>query len=182
MPFDTFKSIMYPALNANLYGTNMAGFASGFASAYDLSIKAGGDMINNIPMLTGNRVAMESFLNLALSTTQYSSSTTLLDVIGQSVIVYWAGMSLLQGIPPIIPAVGAIVNITNTYSICTNPGVWTPLPVPANTDPNLFINAFVSSALLHLTTVSGFIMTLSTYPPPGMIAPGIVFWQGYKVL
>jgi len=45
----------------------------------------------------------------------------------------------------------------------------------------LLINEFISYAQQHLSTVSGIINTVSTYPPLNTPGPGIVNWSGYRV-
>ena len=45
----------------------------------------------------------------------------------------------------------------------------------------LIIDEFINYATKHLTTVSGLATTLSTYPPAGATAPGVVNWTGYSV-
>jgi hypothetical protein len=80
-----------------------------------------------------------------------------------------------------IPAPGSIKNIATTMGIVLNPGKWTPFKVPPNNNPEQFLNAFINSAKLHLTTVGGNYTVIAQYPPPAPPAPGIVKWKGYQV-
>lgn len=45
----------------------------------------------------------------------------------------------------------------------------------------LIVDEFIRYANQHLTTVSGLITTISTYPPAGTPGPGIIPWTGYFV-
>jgi GH24 family phage-related lysozyme (muramidase) len=45
----------------------------------------------------------------------------------------------------------------------------------------LIVDEFIRNATNHLKTVSGFINTLSIYPPVPSAAPGIINWRGYTV-
>jgi len=180
-----FRQTLKLQMESLVYGNDINGFARAFTLAYDTAIKQGGDTINQIPLLVGNTAAMESVLTASLLEIQFSKNLTLLDVIGRSVIVYWAGQSLLQGIPPIIPAVGATVNITNVQSVVLNPGTsadWTVLPVLPSNASDQFLNSFITSAKIHLQTISGIFIVTASYPPFGQPAPGVVNWSGYTVL
>ena len=83
--------------------------------------------------------------------------------------------------PPMIPAPGSIKNIVTTTGIVLKPGNWTSTKVPPNNNPEQFLNSFINSAKIHLTTVSGIYSVIAQYPPPAPPAPGIVNWTGYKV-
>lgn len=180
-----FKQTLKLQMESLTYGDDLSGFSKAFTNAYDVAIKQGGDTLNQIPMIVGNTALMESVLLTSLIEIQLSKNKTLLDVVGRSVVAYWSAQSLLQGIPPLIPAIGAVANITNNQSIVLNPGSpdqWTVIPtLPSSTADN-FLNSFVTSAKIHLTTVSGFFIVTAQYPPPAPPAPGIVNWSGYTVL
>jgi len=182
MSWSTFKGTMLPAMQSLAYGRNSAGFAKSFTLAYDTAIKLGGKtLVTNIPIMRGNTTIMETTLNSLISTVSLSKSTTLLDVIGPAVISYWTG-AILMIIPPLLPAPGSIANISVTSAIVLNPGTWTSFPVPANNNSMVFLNAFISSAKLHLTTISGMHFMISQYPPPAPPAPSILPWSGYNVM
>jgi hypothetical protein len=183
--WSSFKQTLKLQMESFSYGNDSSAFAKAFTQAYDTAIKQGGDTLNQIPLLVGNTTAMEQTLAACLLEIQLSSNKTLLDIIGRAIIAYWSGQSLLQGPPPIIPAIGTISNITNNQSIVLNagtPGDWTVIPVPPSKSSDQFLNSFVTSAKLHLSTVSGFFIVTAQYPPPAPPAPGIVNWSGYTVL
>lgn len=180
MSWGLFKSILQPAMEGHVYGNDMDAFASSFTNAYDMAIKMGSNPINNVPLMHGNTDMMKTILSQLLMTTQLSNTTTLLDVIGPAVIAYWAGAQLAL-IPPVIPATGALMNITTTSAPVLNPGTWTAFPCPPSNTSKVFLDAFVLSAKLHLMTISGFYAVIAQYPPPAPAAPGIVPWNSYIV-
>ena len=180
MSWTIFKSTLLPAMQSHAFGNNIAGFAKTFTLAYDTAVKAGKEMISPIPVMKGNTAAMEAQIVTLLSQTQKSNSLTLLEVIGPAIISYWTG-ALMASIPPLPPAPGAIKNISLTQGLVLNPGVWTPIPVPPNNNPSIFLDAFISSAKIHLMTVSGLYIVLAQYPPPAPPAPGVLPWSGYVV-
>jgi len=181
MAWDLFKSLMLPMMQSNAFGSDMSAFARNFTIAYDSTIKSGGDVVNGIPIIKGNVELMESTLFALLQQTQFSKNTTLLDVIGPVIIGYWTGATLSLVPTPIIPAIGSIKNIATISGTVLSPGNWTPLPVIPNNDSNIFLNAFIQSANIHLMTVSGIFSVISQYPPPAPPAPGVVNWVSYKV-
>jgi len=180
MSWSLFKSNLLTQMQSNSFGNNLAGFAKAFTLAYDTAIKSGKETINPIPIAIGNTAGMEAQLVELLRQIQISKSFTLLDVIGPAIITYWTGATM-QSIPPIIPAPGAIKNIALTQGIVLNPGVWTPIPVSPNNNPSIFLDAFINSAKIHLTTVNGLYVVLAQYPPPTPPAPGVLNWTGYIV-
>ena len=184
MPWSSFENTMESLMKNHVYGKDMDGWAKQFTMNYDMAIKTGGDLINGIKILKGNTTGMESALKGYLKSIQGQNSTTLLDIIGPAIIIYWTGATMSLSPPPKIPAPGAIKNQSTIVGLVTNPGTWSPLPVPANTDSKIFITAFKSAATLHLLTVSGTFNVLALYPPPpppGLLLPGVVPWFGYKV-
>jgi hypothetical protein len=179
MAWSVFKSIMLPAMQSYSFGNSSELFAKQLTSAYDISIKTGRTTITNIPLATGNTAGMESTLVSLLTTTKLSNSVSLLQVIGPAVITYWAGAQLAL-IPPLIPCPGAIVNISVVAAPVLSPGVWTPMIVPANNSPSIFLNAFCAAATIHLTTVAGLHNCICNYPGvPVIVAPGVLPWTGY---
>jgi len=167
-------------MQSHSVGKNMPGFAKAFTLAYDTAIKSGKESISPIPVMKGNTSGMEAQINSFLSTTQNSKSLTLLDVIGPAVITYWTGATMML-IPPLPPAPGSIKNIALVQGTVLNAGSWSPIPVPPNNNPSTFLDAFISAAKIHLTTVNGLYVTVSAYPPFGAPAPGALPWVGYMV-
>ncbi len=53
--------------------------------------------------------------------------------------------------------------------------------IPPTKNHKLLINEFIRYAQQHLTTVSGIVNTISTYPPLNTPGPGIANWSGYSV-
>jgi len=181
MSWNTFKSSLLPAMQSHVYGNNIAGFSKLFTTSYDITIKTGFDSLNKVPLAKGNTILMESTLTSLLLQTQLSTTLTFLDVVGPAIIGYWVGAELSHFPPPMIPAVGTIQNISTLSAIVLSPGVWTPLPVIPNNNSSIFLDAFISSAKIHLTTVSGLFTVIAQYPPPAPPAPGVIQWSGYKV-
>ena len=182
MSWSVFKSTLLPAMQSYAYGSDMSAFSKAFTTSYDLAIKSGGDIVNGIPLISGNKQLMEATLTSLLLQTQLSKTTTLLDVIGPAVIAYWAGAKLSLFPSPSIPAIGAIKNISTTTAIVLSPGNWTPLPAIPNNDINMFLDTFIQSATLHLMTVSGIFLVIAQYPPPAPPAPAIINWSGYTIV
>jgi hypothetical protein len=180
MSWSTFKSTMVSQMESGVFGKNTDAFAKAFTLAYYSAIKSGKEIINPIPLAKGNTTGMEAQLKQLLNQTVISKSSTLLDVIGVAVITYWTG-AIMQSIPPITPAPGAIKNITLTQGLVLNPGNWTTIVVPTNNNVSIFLDAFINSAKIHLTTVSGLYIVLAQYPPPAPPAPGVLNWSGYII-
>jgi putative chitinase len=53
--------------------------------------------------------------------------------------------------------------------------------IPPTKNHNLLINEFILYAQQHLSTISGIVNTISTYPPLNTPGPGIANWSGYIV-
>jgi len=182
MSWNTFKSSLLPSMQSHSYGRNFQAFANAFVLAYDSTIRAGGETVSKIPIASGNTSGMKSTLIGLLQQTQSSRSPNLLQIIGPAVITYWSGASLLP-IPPIIPPPGAIASVATTQAPIISPGTWSPIDVPPNNDSNVFLNAFIASANIHLSTINGMYFVMATYPSPtgAIVAPGVVPWTGYVV-
>lgn len=181
MSWGTFKSTLLPLMQSNAYGADLEKFAAIFTLAYDVAIKSGGDTINGVPLMKGNVALMQQTLVNLLKQTQKAKVLTFLEVVGPAVMVYWVGAKLSNVPPPIIPAPGAIKNISTTNAMVLNPGMWTVNKVGPNNNPEQFLNAFISSAKTHLMSVSGIFIVTAQYPPPAPPAPGVIPWSGYKV-
>lgn len=180
MPWNSFESTMEQLMSNHIYGKDMDGWAKQFTNNYHLAILSGGDLLNGIKVLKPNKAGMENMLKLKLKSVQPSTSTTLLDVIGSAVVMYWTGATMQLVPPPKIPAPGALKNVATIQGLVTNPGSWGPIPVKPNTNSKIFISAFKSAAMAHLMTVSGQFIVTAIYPP-NVTAPGVVMWSGYKV-
>jgi hypothetical protein len=182
MSWATFKSSLLPSMQSHTYGRSFQSFANAFTLAYDSAIRGGGETVSRIPISTGNTAGMQSTLNGLLQQTQMSRSPNLLQIIGPAIITYWTGATLMP-IPPIIPPPGAIASVATLQAPVISPGSWSPLDIPPNNNSNLFLDAFITSAKIHLSTLNGMYFVSATYPAPTgvIIAPGIVPWTGYIV-
>lgn len=180
MSWGAFKQSLLPQMQNNSY-TNISDFAKAFTLAYDIAIKSGKDPINGVPLLKGNPILMQESIIRFLEQTQKAKVLTFLEVVGPAVIIYWTGAKMSPFPSPTTPAPGSVKNITTTMGLVSNPGKWTATKVPPNNNPEQFLNSFINSAKMHLTTVSGNYMVLAQYPSPAPPAPGIVNWKGYRV-
>jgi len=183
MPWSSFEKAMEPLMMNHVYGTNMDGWAKQFTTNYHLAILSGGDMINKIKIMKPNKTGMEEMLKAKLKQVQPSTSTTLLDVIGPAVKMYWTGATMMLAPPPLIPAPGAIKNLVTNQAPVLQSGTWSPIPVQPNTDSKIFLKAFIAAATSHLMTVGGIYVVTALYPgvPSPVPGPGVVKWQGYMV-
>ena len=181
MSWSTFKSTLLPVMQNNTYGADLEKFGAAFTLAYDAAIKSGGDTINHVPLINGNKLLMQQTLVNLLKQTQKAKVLTFLEVVGPAVMAYWVGAKLSNVPPPLIPAPGAIKNISTTNAIVLNPGMWTINKVAPNNNPEQFLNAFIMSAKSHLMSVSGIFVVTAQYPPFGSPAPGVLPWSGYTV-
>lgn len=160
--------------------------ASIWANEYDACIKRGFDLVNFIPIQTGQKPILESLFKVALITggTSNSSSFSLINEFGKGVVAYWTG-AIMKNLPiPVIPAPGSISNIQVVSNLVVSPGAWTPAPpTPPNNSVPLMVDQFILSATTHLLSVSGIINTISMYPsvPAPIPGPGVIPWTGYTI-
>ena len=186
MSLQTFKANMLRYMQ-NQQGINSSDdFATKLTNEYDLMVKRGFQTINNIPVQTGNKQSMESLVKIAcqISLTVQSGNHTFIDDIGNAIILYWTGTTLVTGIPPVIPAIGSISNITTTAASVSNPGQWTPVgSTPPNNDSNIFLDMLLVGIQSHLPTIQFLYNTISLYPtlPVPTPAPGILQSTGYTI-
>lgn len=157
-----------------------------WADEYDSAVKRGRDATNFVTIQQGNKEGLETFfkLGLQIGLTNTSSSFQLINEFGKGVVTYWTGATL-QAFPiPVIPATGAIQNISVVSNLVTLPGTWTPIPpIPPVPSTDIFIDAFILAATTHLSTLQGIVNTVSLYPaaPTPVPGPGVVPWFGYTV-
>lgn len=181
MSWTNFKNRILLNMQTNAFGKDIDGFAKEFTSAYDIAIKSGFDIIHNVSVVKGNTDLMETTLIGLMKQTQLSKNKSLLEVIGPAIISYWIDVEFSK-IPPVIPAIGAIKNLVGIDGYVISTGQWTPLPVLPNNDSNIFLDSFINSAKLHLSTLSGIYVVLAQYTPPTPPAPAIINWTGYNVV
>lgn len=160
-------------------------WATFFTKKYDECIKRGKDLSGKNPVLKGNTQLMEQTLinagKIALAAKTPAFYGSYMNLIGQAVIAYWSTATLQKVSTPLVPAPGCILNLQVTKNQCTNPGKFVGTPTPPIKDVDQFLNAFISAATIHLTTVSGTTDLISQYIPPLPIGPAITTWTGYKV-
>lgn len=186
MSFSLFKSNM-AAYMSNPEGIiSYAQFAKKLTDEYDMCIRRGLQTTNNIPIQKTNKPGMLTMVTIACQRafSVREGRHTFIDDIGKGCVLYWTGGALVTGIPPIIPATGAVTNISTTSASVTNPGTWSPVgPEFPTNDVNEFLDKLISAMKNHITTVSGLYITISLYPgfpivPP---APGIRTWKGWTI-
>jgi hypothetical protein len=186
MSLQTFKANMLRYMQNQEGIESSDDFAAKLTSEYDLCIKRGFQTINNIPLQKGNTQSMESLAKIAcqISLTVQEGNHTFIDDLGKAIVMYWTGATLVTGIPPIIPAVGAISNITTTAASVTKPGQWSAIgPTSPIDDTNIFLDTLLAGIQSHLPTVEFLYSTISMYPsvPAPIVAPGILQSTGYTI-
>jgi hypothetical protein len=186
MSISAFKANLTNYLNKPENVKDSDDFATFLTREYDTLIKSGFQTINSIPIMTSNVSGMESNIKSVLKATLNVtvSPTPIIQNLGPGFITYWTGAQLLAGPPPIIPAIGAVSNVSSVSNPVLNPGTWVvPSPQAPSDSVNPFVSVLISTIQTHLTTISGLYNTLSIYPaPPGAPpAPGVLPWVGYTV-
>ena len=183
MSFQVFKTNMSlwmqsPDKLATGNAESYEDFATKLTEEYDLAAKSGFQTINLVKIRKGNTELMKSLIIVAClkSLSVQSGRHTFVDDIGKAVVGYWTGAQLQSGLPPLIPAIGAIRNISTIYAFCTSPGTWSPFgPTDPTDDSETFLDILISSMQIHLTTLQFIYFTLSIYPGPALPpAPGIL--------
>lgn len=163
--------------------------AKKLAVEYDACMKRGGDSLYGISVKEGNVERLEQLFQFAFDIgSRTIGPYDIIGALGRGVTAYWVGatMNIIAKPPrqpiPSIPATGAISNIAVVKNIVLSPGVFPPsTPLPPSPTPQLFLSTFINNATIHLTTLNGLIVTVSTYPPVGAPAPGLLNWSGYRV-
>ena len=183
MSFQVFKTNMSlwmqsPDKLATGNAESYEDFATKLTEEYDLAVRRGFQTINLVRISKGNTELMKSLIIVAClkSLSVQSGRHTFVDDIGKAVVGYWTGARLQSGLPPLIPAIGAIRNISTVYAFCTSPGTWSPFgPTDPTDDSETFLDILISSMQIHLTTLQFMYFTLSIYPGPAVPpAPGIL--------
>jgi len=186
MSFSLFKTSMFVYMSNQSGVSSYNDFAKKLTDEYDMCIRRGFQTTNNIPLQKPNKQIMQTLATVACQKAfaVQEGPHSFIDDLGKAVVGYWTGGQLVTGIPPIIPADGAIANITSTAAMVTNPGNWSPTgPEFPTNNINDFLNKLVNGMKIHLTTVSGIYITVSMYPgfPTVPPAPGIRSWKGWTV-
>lgn len=186
MSLQNFKSSMLSYMQNQDGVESSDDFAEKITNEYDLVVKSGFQTVNNVPLQSGNKKSMESFIKIACqsSISKTQGQHNFIDDIGKAITQYWLGAKLIVGIPPVIPAVGAIQNITTSDVIVINPGQWTPIgPTPPTNDTNIFLDILIAGIRSHLPTIQFLYNTTSLYPsiPAPILGPGILQATGYTI-
>lgn len=186
MSFAIFKQNMLSYMQNQGSIDSYNDFATKLTTEYDMVVRTGFQTINNIPLAKDNKKLMESMVKLACATslTKTEGKHSFIDDIGKGVIGYWTGATLVTGIPPIIPATGAIQNLTSFSAFVTNPGTFPKvgLLIPTD-DSSVFLDRLIQAMQQHITTIQGMYITLSMYPGFPLIppAPGIRTFTGFTI-
>ena len=141
MSFQIFKQSMLSYMSNQESIESYNDFASKITKEYDMCIKRGLQTINQIPIQKGNNNLMETLVKVACATAlgKKNGLHTFGDDIGKAVVGYWTGAVLVTGIPPVIPAFGAMQNISSTSAPVTVPGTWSPIG-PLNPTDNIHLS------------------------------------------
>ena len=191
MSWDIFKSMMKSYMDNPNGVKSKEAFAKQFTTAYDTAMKMGSVTTRGfagapLPVATGNTEVMEKLMIAACAIAFTKSETgkhTWLKDIGQAIIGYWGGATLVQ-VPPIIPPFFAFQNIALTSGLVSNPGKWpTTRPEQPIDDAGKFLDLFIIYAQTHLASIQFSCSTISLYfgfpliPP----LPGFVQLTGYTL-
>tara|TARA_B100000524_G_scaffold347950_1_gene251063 strand:+ start:1562 stop:2119 length:558 start_codon:yes stop_codon:yes gene_type:complete len=160
-------------------------FAEFLVREYDVLIKGGFDMLNQVPLQTGNTQTMESLLKAFLTMNNYKKEGQLsIGDWGPAFKGYWMGAQGALFPLPVIPAPGTLQNLQTQTHIIVNPGEWSiDLPTPPVLKTESFVEILTLAIQTHIMTVQGLIITLSLYPvaPTPVPGPGVINWTGYSV-
>jgi hypothetical protein len=160
-------------------------FADKLTEEYDLAVKGGFQTINGVKVSKGNTKLMNSLITVACLNAlgKQEGNHNFIDEIGKAVAGYWTGCQLSSGVPPLMPAFGAIRNLYTVYAFCSSPGTWKPIgPIFPTDDSDVFLDNLINGMLIHLPSLNFIYFTLSMYPGPAIPpAPGFLFAQGYTI-
>jgi len=181
MPWGSFKSAMAGVMSNHTFGNSMEGWAAKLTSEYDMAVKTGKTNVTGIVLSKGQNSAMQGLLISELHSQQQSKTKTLIEICGPAIIAYWTGASISL-IPPAIPCIPTILNVSVVGAPVTNAGSWTPIPNAPCNNVNIWLDEFILCAKQHMLTVSGLHNTISLYPgSPPFPAPCVQPWSGYTV-
>ena len=160
MSFQVFKTNMSlwmqtPDKLATGNAESYQDFADKLTAEYDIAVKSGYQTINLVRVSKGNTELMKSLITIACLTAlnKQEGKHNFIDEIGKAVLGYWTGCQLTSGIPPLLPAFGAVRNISTIYAFCSSPGTWTPIGLNEPTDDSdIFLDNLINAMLVHLTS------------------------------
>ena len=191
MSWDIFKNMMKSYMDNPNGVKSKEAFAKQFTTAYDTAMKMGSVTTRGyggfpLPIATGNTEVMEKLMIAACAiafTKKETGKHTWLKDIGQAIIGYWGGATLVQ-VPPLIPPIFAFANIGLTSGLVSNPGKWpTTRPEQPIDSSEKFLDLFIIYAQTHLSSIQFSCSTISLYfgfpliPP----LPGFIQLTGYTL-
>lgn len=186
MSFGIFRQNMLSYMSNQRAISSYQDFAKRLTLEYDGTIRRGYQSINKVSVLKTNVKLMENILNFALLTAlqKQKGLHDIINQIGQAVEGYWIGTTLNNFPIPIIPAVGAFMNIQTVTASVSKPGVFPDMKLQYPTDNiESFLDMLILGMKSHLFTIEGTYSTISLYPgfPAVPPLPGVVQWVGYEV-
>jgi predicted chitinase len=154
--------------------------------AYDNAVKSppAGDLLNRNPVEQGNPALMENIIKMAFTVQRTSPvQLPLINLISNGFVGYWSGATLQRINTPLIPAPGSTANTGITLNSAAIPGIQVSIPFTYEGLDNVdgFLNKLIFAANLHLSTVQGYTLTTSLYPPVGTPGTGFIPWSGFSV-
>jgi len=128
MSLDIFKQNMLSYMQNQRGIGSYEDYAKKLTQEYDAACKRGFETVNGIVVQQGNTELMESMVVSVMATAlqQGSGEHPIITNLGPAFLGYWTGAKMSLSPPPIIPAIGAVLNVTQTSNFITNPGVWQP--------------------------------------------------------
>ena len=118
MSFQVFKTNMSlwmqtPDKLATGNAESYQDFADKLTAEYDIAVKSGYQTINLVRVSKGNTELMKSLITIACLTAlnKQEGKHNFIDEIGKAVLGYLTGCQLTSGIPPLLPAFGAMSNV-----------------------------------------------------------------------
>lgn len=127
MSWEIFKNNILNVANNPDQIQSIEQVAELYAREYDAAIKRGKDTVHGVSLQKGNVEAMKQLFVVALQ--KGLTSTQPYDLVGEmgkGVLAYWSGGTMNNLPIPIIPAVGAVVNVAVVSNSISNPGKWQP--------------------------------------------------------
>lgn len=128
MSLDIFKQNMLSYMQNQRGIGSYADYAKKLTQEYDAACKRGFETVNGIKIQQGNTELMESMVTSAMATAfqQGSGEHPIITNLGPAFLGYWTGAKMSLSPPPIVPAIGAVLNVLQVNNFITNPGVWQP--------------------------------------------------------
>lgn len=139
-----------PHVTTQLFASTIANAYHSCMSLHFDSMTGGGVLTNNAPKLP---VLEQSILQYCELNRQSTADVDLLQQLGPSFILYWTGLIW--------------IGPTGT-NLVINPGQWSNVKTPPNTNFQIILNNLVVACRAHLMTITG---TYTSSIIPGLVAP-----------